>query len=84
MAKPIFIVRVPVQASMEQIGKMQQDLDKKLGEDYHVLVARVIYPPLDGTPLETEFQVLNAKDMTELEFEELKEIVKSLNKELDV
>lgn len=72
MSKPIFIVKLPQQmvelAGKKHFEQIQLDLDKKL-YDYHVLVA------MDSSIEKTEFECFNAVNVTDVEIEELKEMV---------
>jgi len=75
MAKPIFIVRIPVRIAdeqmrvhLEQIGK---DLQTKL-QGYHVLTFAENRNDENGV----QFECYNTTDLDAKSFEELKEIVK--------
>lgn len=68
MTKPIFLVGLPNMVSMEQIESSQRILERKL-EGYYTLVYKT-------NESEIQFKCFYEKDMTDIKFEELKEIVK--------
>jgi pyruvate formate-lyase activating enzyme-like uncharacterized protein len=70
MAKPIFLVGVPVDFQPQTLQNIQQMLEDKI-QDYHTLV----YTKKDGD--EIDFKALYEKDFDEIKFEQLKELVKS-------
>lgn len=70
MAKPIFLVGVPIYFEQQTVQNIQQMLEEKI-QDYHPLV----YTKKDGE--EIEFKALYEKDFDEIKFEELKELVRS-------
>ena len=65
MAKPIFIVGFPAAATAESLQQVYLELDRKLGEEYHVLTYRA--QNID----DIKFEVLNAIDATDIEISEL-------------
>ena len=65
MAKPIFIVGFPAAAAAESLQQVYLELDRKLGEEYHVLTYRA--QKID----DIKFEVLNAIDATDIEISEL-------------
>jgi hypothetical protein len=67
MAKPIFIVGFPVEASPQSIQHVYIDLDNKLGQEYHVLTYRT------SKIEDVSFQVLNVTDATDAQISELVE-----------
>lgn len=70
MPKPIFTIGFPIKAMREDVQRVQEDLEKKLGEDYHVLIYRA--QELEGL----KFEVLNAINATDVEISELIELTK--------
>ena len=65
MAKPIFIVGFPAAADAQSVHQVYADLDRKLGEDYHVLTYRA------QNLEDVTFNVLNALNATDVELSEL-------------
>ncbi len=70
MAKPIFLVGVPMDFGPQTVQAIQQMLEDKI-QDYYPLV----YAKKDGD--EIDFKALYEKDFDEVKFEELKELVRS-------
>jgi len=70
MAKPIFLVGVPMDFEPHIVQNIQQVLEEKI-KDYHPLV----YTKKDCD--EIDFKALYEKDFDEVKFEELKELVRS-------
>ena len=70
MAKPIFLVGLPMDFETNIVQNIQQMLEDKI-QDYHPLV----YIKKDGD--EIDFKALYEKDFDEVKFEELKELVRS-------
>jgi len=70
MAKPIFLVGVPVDFHPQTLQNIQQMLEDKI-QDYHTIV----YTKKDGD--EIDFKALYEKDFDEIKFEQLKELVRS-------
>lgn len=79
MAKPIFIIGFPLKADVEQVQVAIEGLEKKFGEDYHVLPYRT------SNIEDVTFQVLNAVNSSDVEIEELikkaQEEIEQLRKE---
>jgi hypothetical protein len=65
MAKPIFIIFIPVEMTKE-MDKIQEQLTNKL-DDYHILSVTHEKP-------EIEFKAFYEKDFTEIKFTELRQI----------
>ena len=63
--KPIFIVGFPASADAEAIRQVYSDLDRKLGEDYHVLTYRA------QTLEDIEFKLLNVIDADDIAIADL-------------
>jgi hypothetical protein len=68
MAKPIFTVSIHNSATQEDVQRVEEMLINKL-PDYHVL----IYLSPSEEPI---FKTFYDKDFTEVNYEELKEIIK--------
>lgn len=67
-SKPIFVVELPITIGLDKIETTRTVLSNKF-YDYHVLVF--------SSPItEIKFNTFYAKDMNEVKFNELKEIVK--------
>lgn len=75
MAKPIFIIAFPIKADVEQVQVAIEGLEKKFGEDYHVLPYRT------SNIEDVTFQVLNAVTASDVEIEEL---IKKAQEEIDL
>ena len=79
MAKPIFIIGFPLKADLGQVQVAIEGLEKKFGEDYHVLPYRT------SLIEDVTFNVLNAINSSEIEIKELidnaKEELEALRKE---
>jgi hypothetical protein len=67
MAKPILIINVPM-ITREQYLAVSDSAKQATDNEYHVLI-------YTGTGSAPDFKVLNAEDLTPLQFEELKSIV---------
>ncbi len=65
MAKPIFIISFPYAADLDSINQAYQDIDRKLGDDYHILT----YRSPDNTQI--GFQLFNATDATDAQIESI-------------
>lgn len=65
MRKPIFVVKLPLDATEESMDKHYAILEKKLGAEYHVLVARV---DVD----DVEFQQFDESNIKPADLESLK------------
>jgi hypothetical protein len=71
MTKPIFIIRFPYTKDlslMERYSKTYEEIRKQLS-DYHVL------SPMDNSVERVEFECYNAINATDVEIEELKQMV---------
>jgi hypothetical protein len=71
VAKPIFIIRFPYTNNFDQMEKYLK-MYKEIGEqmtDYHVLC------PMDNSVERVEFECYNAINATDVEIEELKQMV---------
>ena len=71
VAKPIFIIRFPYTNNFDQMEKYLKTY-KEIGEqmtDYHVLC------PMDNSVERVEFECYNAINATDVEIEELKQMV---------
>jgi|HubBroStandDraft_2_1064218.scaffolds.fasta_scaffold718461_2 hypothetical protein len=69
MSKPIIFIRIPISPSgPPQIPTIQKTLDDYFDNEYHVLCV----PTRED---EFEMQVFNDPNLTEVNFEQLKEIV---------
>lgn len=73
MAKPIFIIDVPVEVPPKNLIKLSNQITELL-TDYHVLV-------VTSSTEEIKFSCFYEKDMTEIKFEELKQLVRDKLKE---
>jgi len=71
MAKPILIVRTPDSYESEDMYSITNKLEEHFN-DYHILTIRT-YKVDD-----IEFETLNAKDFTSINYKELKEYIKKL------
>lgn len=69
MAKPIVFVKVP-RMTMGQTREARANIDKLFEHEYHVLV----FPTNED---EMEVQVFNDPNLTEANFEQLKEMVEA-------
>lgn len=74
MAKPIFLIGVPVgdndeDLRIEALEKIQEVISEEIYEEYHVIVHPRFYET------EFNFQVFYEKDFDEVKYEELKQIV---------
>lgn len=67
MAKPIFLVALPYEAT-DKIQDIQKSLEQQL-TDYHTLI-------YIHNKDEIEFRAVYEKDFDEIKFEELKEIIR--------
>jgi hypothetical protein len=80
-AKPIFIVGFPLSADNSSIRHVYNDLNIKLGEDYHVITYKA------SEIISTTFTVLNAINATDVEISELikhtQEQIDALQRQLD-
>lgn len=72
MAKPILLIGGRVDAAKAE--QISNDVRARLQDEYHVLT----YTKFTDEP---SFEVLNAEDMTPLQFEELKLMVEEIIKE---
>ena len=68
MAKPIFIINVPVGIGQAITKDIETAAAKKLGEEYHVLV-------VSTTGSNITFEAFYEKNFNQVKYEELKEIV---------
>lgn len=75
--KPIFLVKFPLEAASRLLSNYEF-LEKKLGEDYHVLVA--VAPDSD----ELKCEVYNTKEGTEADLEQLKLEIKESFRNLQI
>lgn len=79
MAKPIFIIGFPTKADVQQVQTACEGLEKKFGEEYHVLPYRT------SNIEDVTFQVLNAIGASDIEIADLikkaQEEVEELRKE---
>jgi len=69
-SKPILIIKFPPSVGMAQVDGVQYILEKKLKEDYYVIVIPLVKAE------EIEFELLSVKDINEVEFEEVKEMIR--------
>lgn len=76
MAKPIFIIELP-DGEENQIETIKNYLEEKLN-DYHVLIV------WGGKVEEIKYNVYYEKDMTDIKFEELKDIVNESINNFDI
>ncbi len=65
MAKPIFLVGFTHEANTESIHRAGIDLEKKIGNDYHVITYRT------SKIVDIKFEVLNAVNASDIEIEEI-------------
>jgi len=72
-AKPIFTVGLPHHLGMEKMDEISKSLETQL-DDYHILTYSV--PGFD-----VKFNAFYEKDLDEVKFEELKEIVRNFKSE---
>lgn len=73
MIKPIFLIGLPIETNLDIISKLSIDLAEKLS-DYHVLLYQT-------KKSEMEFKCFHEKDVDDIRFDELKQLVKdNLNK----
>jgi len=71
VAKPIFIIRFPYTedlSQMEKYSKTYEEIRKQLS-DYHIL------SPMDNSVERVEFECYNAINATDVEIEELKQMI---------
>ena len=68
MAKPIFIAEVPIMQTQDEIANITKILGTKL-DDYHVLIVQTNVDYFN-------FKVFYEKDFTEIELNDLKELIK--------
>jgi len=72
MAKPIFIMRIPIETvkafGYEQFEKVSQKLQRKL-KDYHVLTM------VDNMVTDAQFECFNADNVTEKDIKDIKEML---------
>lgn len=68
MAKPIFIVEVPMMQTHEDFVNVQKVLENKLN-DYHVLMVQMDVNDFN-------FKVFYDKDFTEIKYDELRKLIK--------
>jgi len=68
MAKPIFIVEVPMMLHPEEFLNTQKLLERQI-TDYHVLMVKTNVD-------DYKFKVFYEKDFTEINFDELKKLIK--------
>ena len=68
MAKPIFIVEAPMMQTREEFANTQKVLEEKLN-DYHVLIVQTNVDDFN-------FKVFYDKDFTEINYDELKKLIK--------
>ena len=66
MAKPIFVIRMPSNASAEAITVMAEEAKTNMS-DYHVLCVRDMW----STEKSIKFEVFNADSFKDIEFETL-------------
>ena len=74
MAKPIFIVEAPDLQTQEDLVNTQKVLENKLN-DYHVLVVQTNVNDFN-------FNVFYDKDFTEINYDELRKLIKEKLKQL--
>lgn len=67
MAKPIFLIGVPVDSHEAEVEKLKHWGFSKLADDYHVLIYRM----RDKSPM--KFQLFSDKEIEPIELENLKE-----------
>lgn len=72
MVKPIFCVGIPNIVDYDELDKIGENLIKTLEKDYYVLVYQVEDKQNNGI----RFNCFHEKDITETNYEELKEFVK--------
>jgi hypothetical protein len=71
MAKPIFLVGFTHEANPEAIYRAGLDLEKKIGDDYHVITYRT------SKIADIQFEVLNAVNASDIEIEEIIKIARA-------
>ena len=75
MSKPIFIVRIPLSADREAVGKQMDMLEKKLMKDYYLIPVR------ESSVDRAEFECYNVDNAESKDIEEIKQMVLKLNNE---
>jgi nitrogen regulatory protein PII-like uncharacterized protein len=75
MSKPIFIVRIPLSADREAVGKQMDMLEKKLIKDYYLIPVR------ESSVDRAEFECYNVDNAAHKDIEEIKQMVLKLNNE---
>jgi hypothetical protein len=70
MAKPIFLVELPISTNEEEVIGIQSMLESKM-TDYYSIVYR------SRSSYDIDFKVFYEKDFDEIKYEELKEMVRS-------
>ena len=79
MAKPIFIMRIPIETvkvfGPEQFETVSRKLQRKL-KDYHVLTM------VDNAVTEAQFECFNADNVAEKDIKDIKEMVSNSIKEI--
>ena len=75
MSKPIFIIRIPLSADREAVGKQMDMLEKKLIKDYYLIPVR------DSSVERVEFECYNVDNAAHKDIEEIKQTVLKLNNE---
>jgi hypothetical protein len=73
MAKPILIIKLPVEASMDNCKATENLVKGRLADEYHVLVVACIQRSAES---QVQFECLNAERLPETTIEEIKEILK--------
>ena len=75
MSKPLFIIRIPLSADREAVGKQMDMLEKKLIKDYYLIPVR------ESSVDRVEFECYNADNAESKDIEEIKQTVLKLNNE---
>ena len=70
MAKPIFLVELPISTNEEEVIGIQSMLESKM-TDYYCIVY------ISRSSYDIDFKVFYEKDFDEIKYEELKEMVRS-------
>ncbi len=70
MAKPIFLVELPISTDKEEVIGIQSMLESKM-TDYYCIVY------ISRSSYDIDFKVFYEKDFDEIKYEELKEMVRS-------
>jgi len=75
--KPVIVVTLPSQTAYADASNARHVLVDLLGEDYYVVVVHL----REGSETST-FKILSVKDIDEIKYEELKQIIESNTKNL--